>query len=237
MSAKELSEQLSAVARSMSSEEDVALTMDRALVMAGEMIEGCDEAAVAFIDKKHGLDTVAVTSDAAARGDALQAELGEGPCLDAAWREESVVAGDLSTDDRWPAWGPRVAEELGMQSMLCFQLFVTEDSLGAMDLYSRHRDAFTEDDRVDGRALAAQVAVALAATRRVGHLHTAITNRTVIGQAQGILMERFDIDPDRAFAVLRRVSSHSNQKLHQVARELVRSRQLPNRPSQEFSGT
>jgi AmiR/NasT family two-component response regulator len=55
----------------------------------------------------------------------------------------------------------------------------------------------------------------------------AITNRTVIGRAEGILMERFGLTPDQAFAVLRRVSQRRNVKLNQVAEELVRTRVTP----------
>ena len=59
------------------------------------------------------------------------------------------------------------------------------------------------------------------------HLELAIANRTVIGQAEGILMERFGIPADQAFAVLRRVSQHRNVKLNRVAEELVRTRETP----------
>lgn len=55
----------------------------------------------------------------------------------------------------------------------------------------------------------------------------AIETRTTIGQVQGILMERFGIDADQAFAVLRRYSQHANQPLRDVAIEIVATRQLP----------
>ena len=56
---------------------------------------------------------------------------------------------------------------------------------------------------------------------------TAIETRTVIGQAIGIVMERYDLDEDRAFSVLRRISSHENTKLRDVAAQLVATRRLP----------
>ena len=114
-----------------------------------------------------------------------------------------------------------------MLSIVSFRLFTTEDTLGALNLYSRTRDAFDEDDVYDGYALAAHVAVALAAAENVEHLETAIVNRTVIGRAEGILMERFDLTPAQAFAVLRRVSQRRNVRLYRVASELVRTRQTP----------
>lgn len=51
--------------------------------------------------------------------------------------------------------------------------------------------------------------------------HQALQSRKVIGQAIGILMERFGLDDGRAFAFLVRASSHGNIKLRDVAAELV----------------
>jgi len=96
-----------------------------------------------------------------------------------------------------------------------------------LNLYSREPEAFDLDDIYNGEALAAHVAVALAASRQAEQLGMAIATRTVIGQAEGILMERFDISAEQAFAVLRRVSSHSNVKLNRVAEQLVRTRETP----------
>jgi len=161
------------------------------------------------------------------RIDELQFELKEGPCYDALRTHETVCSRDLAVDERWPRWGPLVAAEVGAVSIVSFRLFTTEDTLGALNLYARKVDAFDEDDVYDGYALAAHVAVALAASENVEHLETAIVNRTVIGRAEGILMERFDITPAQAFAVLRRVSQRRNVRLHRVASELVRTRQTP----------
>jgi hypothetical protein len=138
-----------------------------------------------------------------------------------------VCSRDLAVDERWPRWGPLVAAELGAMSIVSYRLFTTEDTLGALNLYGRKADAFDAGDVYDGYALAAHVAVALAASQNVEHLETAINNRTVIGRAEGILMERFDLTATQAFAVLRRVSQHRNVRLHLVANELVRTRQTP----------
>ena len=113
-----------------------------------------------------------------------------------------------------------------MVCVLSYRLFTTEESLGALNLYSREPEAFDRDDIYNGEALAAHVSVALAASRQAEQLGIAIT-RTVIGQAEGILMERFDISADQAFAVLGRVSSHSKVKLNRVAEQLVRTRETP----------
>ncbi len=87
--------------------------------------------------------------------------------------------------------------------------------------------AFTAEDIADGLALAAHVAVALAGAQEIEHLEHALRGRTVIGQATGILMERFDLDPERAFSVLSRMSQQKNAKLREIAGEIVTTRKLP----------
>jgi AmiR/NasT family two-component response regulator len=53
------------------------------------------------------------------------------------------------------------------------------------------------------------------------NLEAALLTREIIGQAQGILMERERITADQAFVILRRASQHLNIKLHDVAQALV----------------
>ena len=227
MDTEHLVNRLSAVARSLRSEEDVEHTLDKAVALAVELIDGCDEAGVSLVYAKRRIATPAATSENVRRGDALQYELEEGPCLDAIWDEETVSSPDLANEERWPTWGPRVVEELGIRSMLCFQLFTDGSSLGALNLYSHEVDGFKDADAGEGLALASHVSVALAAAQEIETLHSAVEARTAIGQAEGILMERFDLLPHQAFAVLRRVSQETNTRLHAVAVELVKSRRTP----------
>ena len=63
-------------------------------------------------------------------------------------------------------------------------------------------------------------------------LQEALSSRTLIGQAEGILMERFGIDGERAFEVLRRYSQDFNVKLRDVAAQTVSSRRLPGRQTE-----
>jgi len=222
----DFADQLAAAARDIGS-EDVTNTLDKSVALAVDLIDGCDAAGVTLVHKGRSVDTPAYTDSAALRGDQLQYELGEGPCMDAVWAQEVVTSTDLIADDRWPKWAPVVVEELEMRSMMCIQLFADEQSLGALNMYSRSVAAFDDDDRHEGLVLAAHVAVALAAAQEIEHLRAAMDRRTVIGQAQGILMERFGVPADRAFAVLKRVASTSETKLYRVAVDLVESRQLP----------
>ena len=69
--------------------------------------------------------TVAATDDRARRADAIQYELGSGPCLDAIVAETMYRPRDLRTDPRWPAYGRRVVDELGLHSMLSYRMLLS----------------------------------------------------------------------------------------------------------------
>ena len=218
--------QLAEAARSMQGWPSTQQTLDKVVLVATEIIPGCDLVGISVVHPD-GIDTPAGSDEALNRLDELQFVMKEGPCFDALRTQETVHSPELATDPRWPRWGPRVVKELGVHCIASYRLFTTADTLGALNLYSRTANAFDADDLYNGLALAAHVAVALAASQNVEHMEMALTTRTVIGQAEGILMERFDIPPDTAFAVLRRVSQRRNVKLNQVADELVRTRETP----------
>ena len=123
-----------------------------------------------------------------------------------------------------------MSSRFGFTSMLCVQLFTSTTVVGGINLYSTRTEAFDRDDLDIANSLAAHVAVAVAESRTEDQLRLAAVNRTAIGQAQGILMERFSIDAHRAFDLLRRVSQHSNTKLIEVATTIVSTRRVPKVP-------
>ena len=224
-SSEQFLQELSAVARSLQNETGAQRTLEMAVVAATTIIKGCDLAGVSIADPT-GVHTRAASDEEVFKMHALQHELAEGPAVDALRDHETVYSPDLGSDERWPRWGPRI-HEIGVRSVLSYRLFTTRDTLGALDLFSRTDHAFDQDAIDNALALAAHVAVAVAAELNDEHLHVAVTTRTVIGQAQGILMERFDLCADRAFEVLVRVSSQQNIKLHRVASQLVATRTVP----------
>ena len=105
--------------------------------------------------------------------------------------------------------------------MLCFQLFVTHDTLGALNLYSSKLHAFESEDRTAGLALAAHVAVALSSVQEADEHRKAAHGGSVIGQAQGILMHRYELFPSQAFLVLARAAQRDDSTLQHVAERLV----------------
>lgn len=223
---KDFRDELAAAAREMH-DDSPQDAMQRAVEIATQIIPGCDAAGVCVVYRGARIDTHATSTDALKEIDALQHDLDEGPCLDALREDHTVVSDDLAHDERWPTWGPQVVDKLGMRSSVSYRLFVSDKDLGALNLYAQDASGFTSDDIADGLALAAHVGVALAAAQEIEHLERALGGRTVIGQATGILMERFDLDSDRAFSVLSRMSQQRNVKLREIAEQIVTTRTVP----------
>jgi GAF domain-containing protein len=215
------------IARLLHGEPTVELTAQAVVDLAVTLVDGCDAAGLSLV-RRGQVVTVAHRGDAVLRGDAWQYELGEGPCLDAmAAHQAEVESADLISDPRWPRWGPRVVHELGVRSMLSFRLFTASSLVGALNLYAFTPEAFSRADHFEGHVLASQAALALAATEKVENLEIAVARRTTIGQAQGILMERFQLSSSQAFDVLVRLSRDGNRKLYDIAETVVRTRSLP----------
>lgn len=213
-------------ARAISEPESWQERLQRGVERIAELIEGCDHAGVTMFTRD-GVETTAATSDVVLHGDQLQYDLNEGPCLDSLRVQSTVVSDSIASDRRWPVWGPAVAERLHVGSMLAVLLYTNTDSLGALNLYSGRSHAYDIDDIVVAQALAAHLAVAIADGRKIESRGTAMVTRTVIGQAEGILMERFKITADQAFEILRQTSQNLNRKLVWVAEELASTGSLP----------
>jgi transcriptional regulator with GAF, ATPase, and Fis domain len=222
-----LAERMSRVARDLQDAPDPAATIRAAAILAEANVRGCDAAALSMIERHGRIETQAYTDEIALGGDLLQYTLGEGPCLTAVWEERVVHSTDLAADPRWPAWGPRVASQYGVHSILCFQLFNRADALGALNLYSRRRAGFDEQDLDDGLALSTHIAIAVTVAQKTDQLTRALDSRTLIGQAVGVVMERYQLDATAAFQVLARISSETNSKILEIARELIDTGRLP----------
>jgi GAF domain-containing protein len=217
-----LARQLAEAARSLQRQTSPQQVLDGVVTLASAMVPGADEATITMVRKDRHCYSAAATSALASDFDVLQDEAGEGPCLDAIWQQETVRVDDLATDPRWPVLGPR-ATERGVVSMLCLQLFVHQDTLGALDLLAHAKSAFTDESEHIGLLLASHAAIAAADAQHLENVISALVNRDIIGQAKGILMERFRITSDQAFAVLAKVSQDTNRKVSAVAEDLAQT--------------
>jgi GAF domain-containing protein len=171
-------------------------------------------------ERRQRFETVGATDPLVQTADELQDELGEGPCVDASVASRTVVSNDLAGDARWPTWGPLVAR-LGLGSIVSSELSAGHRRVGALTVYGEPERRFTREDLEMAQVLAGHAAVALRFAEQIEGLRIALESRTTIGQAQGVLMERYDVDADRAFAVLKRLSQDENVRLVEVARRVV----------------
>ena len=193
---------------------------------------GCDFANVIFFDQSRQVREVASTHPVAARIAQIMAEYGEGPALALSDEPGShLIVHDTASETRWPRWR-RELLTLGVHSVLCTRLATRISVIGALALYSKEPLGFDNDDIAVAHILARHASVALAAARQQHAIAQRIDARKQIGQAQGMLMERFRLDADGAFELLRRYSQQHDLKLNEVARRLVLTREMPREDNQ-----
>lgn len=209
--------------------DDPETTLQAIVEAAVRLIPGCDDGSIIVVTGRRKVTSTVASGDLPKRLDALQEEYREGPCLDAVFDHATVCVPDLAADPRWPAFSRR-AVEAGAGGMLAFQLHVAGDNLGALNLLSHRAGAFDEESQHVGELFATHASVAFAAARRQAATTRTVATRHLIGQAEGILMERHKISADQAFALLVQASQRSNTKLREVAGWLVHSGQLEPRP-------
>jgi GAF domain-containing protein len=190
---------------------------------AKELITGVDVAGVLLVGKGGTHQTLAPTCDLMFKLDDLQMSTGEGPCLQAALDEVVVRTDDFRDEPRFPHYAPKVVE-LGLLSALSFKLYTADRTAGALNLFGYEPKLWDSEAETIGMILAAHAAAAILASRQGDQLQSALSTRDRIGQAKGIIMERFKIDDVRAFAMLRQLSQETNTKLIDVAQRVIDTR-------------
>ena len=208
---------------------EVAVPLHLPDVLAGvsktviEVIPGADIAGFLLISAGGKYETHAPTSDLMYEVDRLQIKTGEGPCVEAALDELIVRTDDFQTEQRWPNYSAEVLK-LGLRSALSFKLYTTQRNAGALNIFGYQPNAFDSDAEGVGFVLAAHAAAAILASRHGEQLQSALSSRDLIGQAKGIIMERFNVDAVRAFEMMRELSQTENIKLVDVARRVIDTR-------------
>jgi transcriptional regulator with GAF, ATPase, and Fis domain len=230
--AVEVAEVFGEVARVLATHEDVQATLERIVDLAVEHLDACEFAGISFVEKRR-ITSPASSNAVPQRVDALQSETGEGPCIDAIKEHEVFETGDLQAEGRWPRFASRAYEETGVRSIVSLRLFVEEDTIGALNLYSTARDAFDESDVALGTVFAAHAAVAVQSAKRKHALEEKAENRDVIGRAKGILMARAEVGDDEAFEMLRHASQRMNVKLRDIAQRIAEGRPLHQDPPEQ----
>lgn len=200
--------------------EEILLATTTAAV---ELIPGADTAGILLVAKGGKFESRAGTSALPHELDELQHTLQEGPCLDAAVEDTFLRTHDFREESRWPAYSAAVAK-LGVLSGLSLRLYTTERTAGALNLFGYQPTVWDTEAITVGTVLAAHAASAIMAGRQGEELTSALASRDRIGQAKGIVMERFGVDDVAAFDMLRRLSQESNTPLVTVAQRVIDTR-------------
>jgi len=185
---------------------------------AQHSVPGFDHVGVTVVQGDGAPTTVASTDDVALELDNLQYEFDQGPCMDALRRQRVVLAEHLEQQaGNWPRYAPR-ASEAGVRAQMGVQLERSDTPLGSLNFYSMAASTVDPDAPRRAELFAAHAAIALAYARHIEDLTPA---REPIGQAIGILMERFEINEEQAMYYLVRVATAAELHLRDVAAEVV----------------
>ncbi len=193
---------------------------------AVQAIPGADGAGLTMLEDDRAQTVVASAAFVHAVDD-VQYGLGEGPCLLAVQSRRTQMSGSLGGETRWPRFGPRVGR-MGVHSALSLPLLLPDQLVGAMNVYAHAKNAFGPEAVAIGELFARPAAVSvhnaqvLAQSQRLAaQLREALTSRTVIDQALGIIMSRTGASPEEAFDRLRAMSQSQHIKVVEVSRILV----------------
>ncbi|WP_036226886.1 GAF and ANTAR domain-containing protein [Marmoricola sp. URHB0036] len=211
---------LALLAREINQPRDLDATLQAIVESAQRSMPGIDQVGISIAHRDGTIETRAATGDLVWQLDNLQYGINEGPCVYAIKVEPVVKVEHARHEPRWPRYMPE-AVEMGLRAQLGLALYNDASTLGGLNMYSTSSDTIDPEVEELAELFAAHAAVTLGRAQREDQLRTALTSRQLIGQAVGIVMERYGMDETRAFDYLARVSSHSNIKLRDVAQEVV----------------
>jgi len=217
-----ISDAIARISRAINAPNDLQSQLDVIVQVARNSMPEIDHAGVSVAHRDGTVETKAATSELVQELDQLQYSLGEGPCLHAIESDPVVVVQDARSDSRWPRF-MNAAVERGLRSQLGLRLYLDEHSRGGLNLYSTSSDII--DPETESLA-----ELAMGRVRTGENLGAALASRTTIGMALGMVMERYGMDRDRAFAYLTRIASSSETKLREVAEHLVAEAERSSRP-------
>ncbi len=202
--------------------EDLPAALTELTSAAASAIPGAAYAGITLVSTiDGGVATPAASHKYAALLDEVQQKHHEGPCLHAAQRGEAVLVNDIAADDRWPSYRQEALTSTPVRSVLSLPMFADARRLGALNAFAENPDAFDDTSRNVGTVYAALGALAWGSVVLQRQMAAAVQSRDIIGQAKGMLMERYKIDAQQAFNMLRKLSQNGNVPLRTVASQLV----------------
>jgi len=208
-------------AKAISNSHSVEDTLNAIVQEACRSVPGFNHIGVSVIHRDGKIETMAGTDLLVWELDELQYKLSEGPCVDSMTDDKTMILVEHAQhEQRWPRFMPQAVQQ-GLRAQLALRLYTDGETLGGLNLYSTEAESVDEDAIEIAELFASHAAIALGHARHEHNLNEALVSRKIIGQAIGIVMERYQISEDRAFHFLVRASSTSNIKLRTVAQEVV----------------
>jgi transcriptional regulator with GAF, ATPase, and Fis domain len=185
------------------------------------LVPSADFAKISIVDNS-GLFSLAATSQLTTTLDTAQQAARQGPCLEAISARKTIRCDDLQTDARWPRFAPH-ATTVGVHSVLSSPIDIPGDIGATLSLFGVRAQAFGAESETVGAMLANHAAIALVHDEHERQFRAALATRDIIGQAKGIVMERFGVDASRAFGMLAAISQDTNTPVRDLAVRLVGS--------------
>ncbi|MCV7168588.1 GAF and ANTAR domain-containing protein [Mycobacterium manitobense] len=219
----DLAMRMAELARTVAMPRSVEQVLEDVTSAATELIPGADTAGILLVGPGGKFESLAGTTDLPHQLDELQMTFEEGPCVQAALDDVIVRTDDFREESRWPQYSKAVVE-IGVLSGLSFKLYTADRTAGALNLFGFEPNRWDGEAETIGTVLAAHAAAAILASRQGQQLESALSTRDRIGQAKGIVMERYDVDDVQAFEMLRRLSQESNTKLIDIAQQVIETR-------------
>lgn len=219
----DFAQSIAEAARTLNEPGSLGDTLQTIVEVACNSVPGFDHVGIATLEKKGDIETRAFTGDLVLPLDKVQYGLQQGPCSAVLQGPDAIAVSSLQHEQRWPDYVPQ-AWTAGVRSQMAVKLYLGEGTLGGINFYSTISDEVSDEAQAIARLFATHAAIALGHAQEREEFTEAMQSRKLIGEAIGILMERYDMNEDRAFAFLVRASSHSNIKLRAVAQDLVDER-------------
>ncbi len=187
-------------------------------------------------DSRGELRVIAASDETSRLLELFQLQNDQGPCLDCFRTGKPVTAVDLAADRRWPRFAT-MATEVGYASVHALPMRLREQVIGALNLFRTATGPLAAAELRVGQALADVATIGLLHERslrrssvRNEQLQNALDSRVVIEQAKGKLAERYGLDLDEAFNVLRDHARSANRRLSDLSQAIVDDRETIARP-------
>jgi hypothetical protein len=201
---------------------DMLFAVDELVAAAARHVPGARYAGITALHRHRHVDTPSATGRYPAFLDAVQDRHHQGPCLEAIRLHRTVQVDDLNTERRWPDYRREALTHTPIRSVLSVPMASSRtQASSALNFYAEEPDAFAGHPTDGAAAFASYTALAWTILCQDAQFRRALASRDVIGQAKGMLMERYDVDAESAFSLLTKLSQDSNVPLVEVARRLV----------------